>query len=166
MIHFKKRRQGRSLLLIGSLLLSATCFAQLEEVNSKPDWKTIGEVKWISTTKARLQYLVQRADTSYWLYLKSEKVLKNNRDMPVVSYFSLHFQNDGNALGALQSLLLSFFDDEHAKDKAYEKTFRLGNTLVLVQHYSRIFGKGILLTTKDGYIVLNKNDLKKLFALN
>ncbi|HEY1021991.1 MAG TPA: hypothetical protein VGE06_06745 [Flavisolibacter sp.] len=164
MIRPEKSWYDRLPVLILCLLLSASSFAQLKEVGSGPDWQTIGEVKWLKTTKARLQYIVQRADTTYWLYLKDEKVLRNNRDMPVINYFSIRFRNEGAALQTLEALLFSFFEGEGANDKAYEKTFWLGNTMVLVRHSPKIIGKAVMLTTKEGSIILTKNELTKLFA--
>ncbi|RYZ58944.1 MAG: hypothetical protein EOO14_09040 [Chitinophagaceae bacterium] len=164
MKHPEKTTWGRLVILVAGLLLSVSSFAQLKEVGPAPDWQTVGEVKWLKTTKARLQYIVQKSDTAYWLYLKDEKVLRNNRDMPVINYFSIRFRNEGAALQALETLLFSFFEGEGAKDKAYEKTFLLGNTMVMVQHSPKIIGKAIMLTTKEGSVILTKNELKKLFG--
>lgn len=166
MIRSAKTRYDRLPVLILCLLLSASSFAQLKEVGPAPDWQTIGEVKWLKTTKARLQYYVQRADTTYWLYLKDEKVLRNNRDMSVVNYFSIRFRNEGAALQSLETVLFSFFEGEGAKNKAYEKTFWLDNTLVMVQHSPKIIGKALMLTTKEGSVILNRNEIAKLFARN
>jgi hypothetical protein len=164
MTHLQKTKCYKLSVLFLALLLSANSFSQLKELGPAPDWLTIGEVKWLKTTKARLQYNVQQSDTTYWLYLKDEKVLRNNRDMPVINYFSIRFRNEGDALQALESLLFSFFEGEGAKDKGYEKTFSLGNTLVMVQHSPKIIGKAIMLTTKEGSVILTKNELKKLFG--
>lgn len=142
----------------------AHCFSQLQEIHSKASWTVMGEVKWINTTKARLQFTSTGKDTSYWLYLKDEKTLKNTRDMPVLNYFSIHFDNEGDALPALKNLLFSFFEDSHARDKTFEKTFRLGNSLVLVQHAGKLTGKSILLTTREGSIILSKREIQKLLG--
>ena len=160
----QKTKRHKLTVLTFCLLLSAVSFSQLKEVGPAPDWKTVGEVKWLKTTKARLQYNVQRADTTYWLYLKDEKVLRNNRDMPVINYFSIRFRNEGEALQALETVLFSFFEGEGAKDKAYEKTFLLGNTMVMVQHSPKIIGKAVMLTTKEGSVILTRSGLAKLFA--
>lgn len=160
----QKTKHHKLAILTFCLLLSAGSIAQLREVGPTPDWQTVGEVKWLKTTKARLQYNVQRADTTYWLYLKDEKVLRNNRDMPVINYFSIRFRNEGAALQVLETLLFSFFEGEGANDKAYEKTFMLGNTMVLVQHSPKIIGKAVMLTTKEGSVILTRNELAKLFA--
>ncbi|MBB1286063.1 hypothetical protein HRH25_16890 [Flavisolibacter sp. BT320] len=164
MTHTQKTKCRKLAVLILAVVVSASSFSQLKEVGPAPDWQTVGEVKWLKTTKARLQYTVQRTDTTYWLYLKDEKVLRNNRDMPVVNYFSIRFRDEGAALQALETLLFSFFDGEGANDKAYEKTFWLGNTMVMVQHSPKIIGKAVMLTTKEGSVILTKNELKKLFG--
>ncbi|NTS39432.1 hypothetical protein HRG84_00825 [Flavisolibacter sp. BT320] len=164
MKHPEKIKRFRFAMLFAVLLLSVHSFAQLKELGPAPEWQTVGEVKWLKTTKARLQYNVQRNDTTYWLYLKDEKVLRNNRDMPVINYFSIRFMNEGAALQALETLLLSFFEGDGAKEKAYEKTFTLGNTLVMVQHSPKIIGKAIMLTTKEGSVILTKNEVTKLFG--
>jgi hypothetical protein len=138
-------------------------YAQLQEADiSAPEWKVIGELRWINTVKAKLQYIAHGHDTTYRLYLQDEPTLKNNRDLPVHQYFSILFESEGNSLTMLQQLLLSFFDSDNGRNK---KTFRLGNTLVSVQHAGKITSKAILLATQDGAIYLSKSEVKKLLSV-
>lgn len=138
--------------------------AQIEEIEVKTQWITIGELKWINTIKAQLQYTNTGKDTTYLLYLKDEQTLKNSRDMSVIRHFSIQFNSEGNTLGELKRLLFSFFEKENAKNKEYDKTFRLGNTMVNVQHYRKLTGNTIMFYTKDGYILFTKRELTKLFG--
>lgn len=138
--------------------------AQVEEIKVTTEWTTLGELKWMNVTKAQLQYSTKGKDTTYWLYLKDEQTLKNSRDMSVYRHFSIRFTNDGNALGELKRMLFSFFEKEHAKDKKYDKTFRLGSTMVNVQHYRKLASTGIMFYTKEGYIIFSKRELTKLFG--
>ncbi|MDR2877901.1 MAG: hypothetical protein LBV36_07685 [Chromatiales bacterium] len=71
------------------VLIPVTGFAQLQELEtSTPEWKTLGETAWGSTTKARLQ-AIEGGGTTYRLYLKDETTLKNSRNLPVFQYFSI-----------------------------------------------------------------------------
>lgn len=140
------------------------CFAQIEEVTTKTEWITLGELKWMGIIKAQLQYGNSEKDTTYLLYLKDEQTLKNSRDMSVHRHFSIRFANDGNTLSELKRLLFSFFESENAKNKDYVKTFRLGSTIVNVQHYRKLTSHTIMFYTKEGYILFTKRELGKLFG--
>lgn len=152
-----------------ALLLAFTSFffpsmAQLEEVKDKPQWTTIGRVKWMGITKAQLAYNIQGKDTAYWLYLKDETILKSSNGSSVYKHYSIHFNNSGNALENLRKMLFSFFEKENAENKEYDKTFHLGDATVVVQHYRKLVTKGIMFYTKEGYTVFNKRELTKLFG--
>jgi hypothetical protein len=138
--------------------------AQLEEVKDKIEWTTLGELKWLGTIKAQLQYTDNGKDTTYLLYLKDEQTLKNSNDRSVIKHFSIIFHSSSNTLEELKSILFSFFEEENVKNKKYDRTFRLGNTMVNVQHYSKLTAKAIMFYTKEGYIILNKRELTKLFG--
>lgn len=147
--------------------LMSFCFfsmAQVEEIKERPDWTTIGELKWMGTTKAQLAYTAQGKDTSYWLYLKDETILKSSNGRSVTKHFSIRFNNSGNALEHLKSMLFSFFEKENLKNKEYDKTFHLGGTTVVVQHYRKLTGTNIMFYTKEGYTLFNKRELTKLFG--
>lgn len=138
--------------------------AQLQEVEtSKANWITVGELKWLSNTKASLKYSANGNDTTYLLYLQDAVKLKNNNDRTIYQYFTIRFSGEDNTLGKLYDLLISFFDNENWKNKQYEKTFRLGSEMVLVQRFPKVTAKAIVLATKNNSIVFTEKELKKLF---
>jgi hypothetical protein len=152
-------------LFLLSLLCQLSSLAQLQEMEtSKAEWITVGEVKWLSNTKASLKYLDAGGDKTYLLYLQDDEKLKNNRDMTVYQYFSIRFSGKDNTIEKLYELLLAFFEDENRKNKTYEKTFLLGNDMVLVRHFPKITTHAIVLATKENHITLTKKEIKKLFG--
>ena len=130
--------------------------AQLKELEPSGEWKLVGQVKYAGPAKASLKYLATGKDTSYLLLMRDDRY-------ELKEFFSITFNGSGGTLESFQKLLFSFFEDEHKKDRKYEKTFSLGATLVHVQHYKRLTGATIMLTTKEGYILFTKNELEKLF---
>lgn len=155
----------RILITVLAILVHHTSFAQIEEIApTKTSWITIGEVKWLANTKGSLKYTANKTDTVYLLYLQDATKLKDNNDRTVYKYFSLSFKETGNTLNHLYELLISFFNPENKKDKDYEKTFRLGNDLVMIRHYPALLSPSIALVAKDSYIVLNEKEVHKLFG--
>lgn len=143
--------------MAGLLVSSGTVSAQLEE-KSRRDWTTVGELKYIATTRARLQYSAVGKDTSYILLFKDAR--KEFKD----HYFTIGFSGADDTRLRLYALLTSFFSAEHKNEKSYEKTFRLGEAMVHVQHYRKIATPGIMLTTEDGFIILTENEINRLFG--
>ncbi|HQW83459.1 MAG TPA: hypothetical protein PK987_03310 [Ferruginibacter sp.] len=153
------------LVLILVIICYKSSFAQLQEIEaSKPNWVTVGELKWMSNIKASLKYFVNGNDTTCLLYLQDIVKLKNNNDMTVYQYFSIRFSGVDNTMGKLYDLLISFFDQQNKKNKQYEKRFRLGDEMVLVRHFQKITSKAIVLATSKNSIVLSKNEVDKLFG--
>jgi hypothetical protein len=139
------------------LLIVSVAVAQIEEQQAR-EWKTIGELKTLGLTKARMQFTVSGSDTSFMLFMKDfTKQPENN-------YFSIVFNSTGDTFSKCYTLLISFFDDENRKDKDYMKTVKLGKTMLNIQHQGLIGSAGIRLTTNDGYITLSKKDVDKLFG--
>lgn len=130
--------------------------AQLEE-KEKTDWKLVGQLKFGGITRATLEYFPHGADTSYLLFIKD---LGEEREK---QYFTIRFESVNNTFGKLYILLKSFFLKEN-KGGGYTKTFTLGNTNVHVQHKAMITGKGIMLSTNDGYTYWDEKDVDKLFG--
>ena len=121
-------------------------------------WETIGEVKRLGTTLAKLEYKTTDADTVYFLLMKDFKKQQE------VNYFSLKFKGTGNACSQFYELLKSFFTDDNRQNKDYMKTFKLGSDGVNLQHCTLIGSHGVRLTTRDGYINLSQKDINKLFG--
>ena len=154
-----------SFLLLLFFLISLSGFAQLQEIESpKTNWTTVGELKWLANTKASLKYFVSGNDTSYLLYLQDDEKLKNSRDMTVRKYFSIRFSGIDDTLGKLYDLLMSFFNGENRQNKNLEKIFRLGNEMVHIQHYPKLMGSAIMLSTKENHIIFTQKELTKLFG--
>ena len=161
---FKLAHKITSFFLV-AVFCQLTSRAQLQEVeSSKANWVIVGELKWLSNTKASLKYSVNGNDTTYLLYLKDEVKLKNNHNRTIYQYFSIRFSGEDNTVGKLFDLLISFFDKENWSNKQYEKTFRLGNDMVLVQRFPKITTKAIVLATSQNSIVFTQKELKKLFG--
>ncbi len=140
------------------LLFTLQASAQLKEHEPVANWKLIGQVKYAGPTKASLKYMLIGKDTTYLLMMRDDRY-------ELKEFFSITFNGSGGTLAAFRNLLFSFFEQEHKKDKKYEKTFSLGTTLVHVQHYKKLTGATIMLTTKEGYILFTKNELERLFGV-
>jgi len=146
------------LLTVAFFILAAiSTDAQLKEFKSTGDWQLIGQVKYAGTPKASLKYLVTGGDTTYLLTMRDDRY-------ELKEFFSITFQNINGTFQQFSEILFSFFEKEHRKDKSYERTFSLGNTMVHVQHYKKLTGASIMLTTKEGYILLTKGELERLFG--
>ncbi len=139
--------------------------AQLQETTgSGTQWTTVGELKWLSNTKASLKYTASLRDTVYLLSLQDEQKLQNSRGSTVYQYFSIRYNGVDNTTEKLYQLLISFFADENRKNKDYEKTFRLGNEAVLVRHYPKLIATTISFSTTKNTILFTEKEVKKLFG--
>lgn len=144
-------------------LFSILCFqisdAQIT-MTEKADWKTVGKMKSLGSTMASLEYRVSGRDTIYLLFMK-DFTKRGEKAEP--QFFSLTFNGMDNTLEKFYQLLKSFFLDENRKKGNYTQSFRLGEQMVYLQHSILITGKGVRLSTKEGYINLTKGDIEKLF---
>ncbi len=131
--------------------------AQLQELETG-GWSTVGHIKRLGSTIAKMEYRVSGSDTLYNL------LMKDFTKQQEINYFSLGFRSTGNSFGRFYSLLKSFFLAEY-KSKSYMKTFRLGNDNVNLQHSVVIGSKAVRLTTTEGYINLSEKDIDKLFGM-
>jgi hypothetical protein len=154
----------KSFLLLTVLLITATAaFAQLTE-KEPGNWQLIGKLKFGGITKSSLEFKNIGTDTSYLLFIKDQREgIKGPQDA-AHNYFAINFKNTGGTYTKLYTILKSFFLDEHKKDKAYSRTFELGNTSVNVSHKRLITSRGIMFYTKDGYTTWSENDIDKLFG--
>lgn len=152
-------------LLLFTLLFCNGLTAQLQETTgSKTQWTTVGELKWMSNTKASLKYAASLRDTTYLLSLQDEQKLQNSRGSTVYQYFSIRYSGVDNTTEKLYQLLISFFTDENRKNKDYEKSFRLGNEAVLVRHYPKLIATTISFSTTKNTILFTEKEVKKLFG--
>ena len=152
-------------LLLSSLLCSLLSSGQLQEVEmTKADWITAGEVKWLGKTKASLKYSMRKDDTTYLLHMQDEEKLKNNRDMTVVKYFSIRFSGQDNTAGKLYELFISFFTPENRRKKEFQKVLKLGDEMLHIQHYGKLTGPAIMVSTKENHIILTQKEINKLFG--
>jgi len=126
----------------------------------KADWKPIGKMRSLGSTIASLEYRVSGRDTTYLLFMKD--FTRRGEDAES-QYFSIRFNGIDNTLDTFYQLLKSFFLDGNRNDKNYTQSFRLGEQMVYLQHSLLITGKGVKLSTKEGYINLSKGDIEKLF---
>lgn len=126
----------------------------------KADWKSIGKLRTLGSTKASLEYSLSGRDTVYLLFMKD---FTKRGEKAESQFFSIRFNGVGNTFEKLYELLKSFFLDENRKN-SYTQTFRLGSQMVNLQHFLLVTGKGVKLSTKDGYINLSEGDIDKLFG--
>ena len=129
-------------------------------MTEKTDWQPIGKLKSLGSTIASLEYSVSGRDTIYLLLMKDFTKRGENAE---AQYFSIKFNGVDDTLKNFHQLLKSFFLDENRKDKKYTQTFRLGDQMVHLQHTLLVTGKGVMLSTKEGYINLSKGNIEKLF---
>lgn len=127
----------------------------------KVEWKTIGKLKPLGSTKATLEYNASGRDTTYLLFMKDFTKRGENAES---KFFSIKFKGIDNTFEKLYALLKSFFLDENRKNNQYSQSFRLGSQMVYLQHYLLVTGKGVKLSTNDGYITLSEGDIDKLFG--
>ncbi len=144
-------------LIFFASLITASSHAQLTEIKPAGEWQTIGVVKWAGPPKASLKFLPGKTDTAYLLMMRDERY-------ELKQFFSISFNGQGGTLQSFYTLLLSFFEKENRKNKKYEKTFRLGTTMVHVQHFKKLTGAYVMLSTNEGNILLNEGEIKKLFG--
>ncbi len=129
-------------------------------MTEKADWKNVGKMKSLGSTMASLEYRVSGRDTIYFLFMKDFTKRGENSDP---QFFSITFNGMDNTLEKFYQLLKSFFLEENRKNSNYTQAFRLGEQMVYLQHSLLITGKGVKLSTKEGYINLSKGDIEKLF---
>lgn len=141
-------------------LFLATAFftrAQIKELEVNNEWQLLGEVKYVGAAKASLKYLPGKADTTYLLLMRDMRY-------ELKKYFSVQFEGQGGTVEELYKILLSFFEKENRKNKNYERLFNLGDTRVHVQHYKQLTGNQVMLSTKEGNILLGEGEIKRLFG--
>lgn len=126
----------------------------------KADWKLVGKLKSLGSTIASLEYRESGRDTTYLLLMRDFTRRGDNAEL---QFFTIKFNGVDNTLETFYQLLKSFFLEENRKNKNYNQTFRLGDQMVYLQHNLLITGKGVMLSTKEGYINLSKGDIEKLF---
>lgn len=148
----------RMTILFLCCMCTATSKAQIT-MAEPAEWTVIGELKTLGSMKAKMEYRVSGNDTIYFLFMKDFK----KQEEP--HYFGVKFRNTDNSFGKLYELLKSFFLDENRKKKDYSKTFKLGEDMVNLQHYLLITGRGVMFSTKEGYINFTERDIDKLFGM-
>lgn len=127
----------------------------------KAEWKSVGKLKSLGSTLASLEYNVSGRDTIYLLFMKDFTKRGENAE---AQFFSIKFNGMDNTVEKFYQLSKSFFLDENRKNKNYTQSFRLGDQMVYLQHNLLVTGKGVRLSTKEGYINLSKGDNDKLFG--
>ncbi|MEO7308276.1 MAG: hypothetical protein ABIR78_10715 [Ferruginibacter sp.] len=126
----------------------------------KADWKPIGKLKPLGTIKASLEYSVSGRDTVYLLFMKD---FTKRGEKAESKFFSIKFNGVDNTFEKFYQLLKSFFLDEN-RGNSYTQAFRLGDQMLYLQHNLLVTGKGVKLSTKEGYITLSEGDIDKLFG--
>ncbi len=136
-------------------LLSIPSFAQLTELKpADKEWQLYGQVKYVGSEKASLQYIPRATDTSFLLLMYDQRP-------ELKQYFSIAFSSRGGSLGELYAILMSFFEKSRKKEGA--RIFQLGNEKVSVYRSLTIGTKAIILKTDKGRIELREGEIKKLF---
>ena len=149
----------KNLLLTVLSLYCISCIslqAQLTEIKPAGDWQIFGQVKYVGAAKASLEYKPGKSDTTYLLLMRDSRY-------ELKEYFSIRFNSNGETLGNLYELLISFFKKENRKNKNYSKLFYLGEKRVFVQHFKQLTGHQIMLSTDDGRILFGEGEVERLF---
>ncbi len=139
------------------LMISLGSLAQLEE-KEIAGWEVIGKLQFGGITKAKMQYTLSGADTTYML------LVKDAGEQDRKKYFSVVFKGINGTYEKLYTILKSFFLPENKKNKKYIRAFDLGDTGVSVQHYRLIDGRAVMFYTRDGYAYWTERDIDKLFG--
>jgi len=147
----------RSISLVMLAMVSLTSFAQIE-MRETANWILIGELKFGGISKAKLQYIHSGGDTTYMLFIKDV------REQPKNHYFGINFKGIDNTFNTLYDILKACFLKENRKNRKYEKTFKLGDSFVHLQHYRLITAPGIMFSTKEGHAYFTEKDIDKLFG--
>jgi len=147
----------KNLLSLTTLLIAVATNAQLVEKQAG-DWQPIGKLKFGGITKASMEFTNKGSDTTYLLFVK------DFREQPKDNYFSIKFKNTGGTYNQLYTILKSFFLSENKNNRAYVRTFDLGNTVVNVSHKRLITSRGVMFFTRDGYANWSEKDIDKLFG--
>lgn len=149
-----------------NILIIILCAFSFQIVNAqitmaeKADWKPVGKLRSLGSTIASLEYRESGRDTTYLLLMRD---FTRKGDNAETQFFTIKFNGVDNTLDTFYQLLKSFFLEENRSNKNYNQTFRLGDQMVYLQHTLLITGKGVMLSTKEGYINLSKGDIDKLF---
>ncbi|HOZ84773.1 MAG TPA: hypothetical protein PK191_04740 [Niabella sp.] len=160
-----KNTKARFVLLVFAVAIQLVVHGQIQELSaSKTVWITIGQLKWLANTKASLKYASNGKDTVYLMQLQDDTKLKDSRDRVVTKSFGISFKEAGQTLNQLYNMLQAFFEDANKRNKNYERSFRLGNDLVLVRHYMFIPTHTIIFVSKDSHIIFSEREIRKLFG--
>ena len=120
-------------------------------------WTTYSELSSLGFTRASLQYIVNKSDTTFLLTMWDQRPeLKN--------YFSIKFSSEGNTLPSLYGILLSFFEKDNWRNKDYIRIFQLGDEKVSIYRSGMIEAKAIIFSTGTGKTQLTKREVEKLFG--
>lgn len=149
----------RSLCCFLFLLCGYISSAQIT-MAEKADWKPIGKLKPLGSTKATLEYRVSGRDTIYFLFMKD---FTKRGERAETQYFSIKFNGVDNTFEKFYELLRSFFREEN-RSSSYSQSFRLGDQMVYLQHFLLVTGRGVKLSTREGYISFSEGDIDKLFG--
>jgi hypothetical protein len=145
----------KSLILSFVLILSALnsyCQVEIKQARTK---NVIGEVKSGGKFVAELSSTVM--STGDTLYLIN---YQNREYQRIISVESISFLKDGNTLEDLYNALNSFFEDKEKQSKDYNLDVQVGRRTLNLSYY-----KGnVMIITREGYFILNKKQLDKLFG--
>ena len=146
------------LILIAMLTGTTAVRGQLTEYTTEAKgWTTYSELSSLGFTRASLQYIVNKSDTTFLLTMWDQRPeLKN--------YFSIKFSSEGNTLAGLNGILLSFFEKDNRRNKDYIRIFQLGNEKVSIYKSGMIEAKAIIFSTGTGRTQFTKREVEKLFG--
>jgi hypothetical protein len=141
------------------LLMTTGSYAQMKMLDNKPAPVLVGKVSISGMLRSQLTYEVS-ADTVYkWIYRNEDSRVPN-------VYKFISFSGKGNAANLLYATLKDFWSEENRKkaSKEVRKTFKLGETEVVVENH-RMYGRTqIFVHTPDGSFALYEKDIDPLFG--
>ena len=96
-----------------------------------------------------MEYRLSSNDTVYFLAMKN---FTKREEKAESHFFGVKFSGIDDTFEKFYELLKSFFLKENRKNKNYSQTFKLGEKKVNLQYFPLITGKGIMVSTNEGYI--------------
>lgn len=120
--------------------------------------KTIGTVKSGGSFLAELFYNVEENDTTYTI------MYRNQSYEQLIDIQSFSFSSDDNTLEKLYEIIMTVFDKENAKNKEYQLEVNLDNKPLLISNRLSMGFTFVSIREKNGYLVLTKKQVNKLFG--
>lgn len=150
----------KSIILFCTILLSATCFAQMSDVYKTEKVTVIGEVKSGPYTIGKLSYKIVDDDTLCTLMFYNRKYTQ------ITDYQYIQFSAADGTIDQLYNAFKSFFTPENIKNKDYKLNFDLGETPVLLANFRQMGITSVYIGITTGNTSFTEKQVDKIFGKN